>query len=76
MKISIDSVQLEILDSDTPITKGQEAVLDSLVNIVTEGCSKVSLSVLTKEFGFSSPLPLLSRINHLIQYGRLRLLPD
>lgn len=72
MKVSVDSVQLEILDSDTPITKGQEAVLDLLCDVVTEGYFSISSHLLIKEFGFSSPLPLISRLNHLIERGRLR----
>ncbi|PSB16042.1 hypothetical protein C7B65_22720 [Phormidesmis priestleyi ULC007] len=76
MKISIDSVEVEILHSDTPLTSAQAAVLDFLHNLVMEGSAQVSSSAMVKKFGFRSPLPLISRLNHLIQKGRLRLLPE
>jgi hypothetical protein len=40
--------------------------------VVTEGSSNITLSTLTKMFGFSSPAPIISRLKHLIESGRLR----
>ncbi|PSB18428.1 hypothetical protein C7B65_15145 [Phormidesmis priestleyi ULC007] len=65
------TVQIEILASDVPVTKAQQAVLDAL-----KGRSTVSFEELIDQSGFSSPLPLISRLNHLIERGRLRLLPE
>ncbi len=59
---------VEILDSDVPVTKAQQAVLDAL-----KDRSTVSFGELIDQFGFSSPLPLISRLDHLIERGRLRL---
>ena len=73
MKLFIDAVQLEILHSDTPISSGQTAVLDALRQLVAEGCFMVTLHSLTEKFEFKSSAPMISRINHLIQYGWLKL---
>ncbi len=72
MTVSIDGKEFEILDSTSHITTGQTAVLDALSEVVTEGSSNITLSTLTKMFGFSSPAPIISRLKHLIESGRLR----
>ena len=76
MKISIDDTRYELTPSDLPISRGQEAVLEALSNVITEGFDRVSKAALVALFDFRSALPLESRINHLIERGRLRVLPD
>lgn len=71
MNISENVMTIEILDSDVPVTKGQQAVLDALA-----GRSTVSFDELVEQFGFKSRLPLMSRLNHLVERGRLRIVPD
>lgn len=73
MTLFIDSIAVEILHSDTPISSGQTDVLDALQKLVGDGCFMVTLHSLTKQFGLQSSAPMISRINHLIQYGWLRL---
>lgn len=73
MKLFIDSMAVEILHSDTPISSGQTAVLDFLIEVITEGYFMITLDSLTKQFKLQSSAPMISRINHLIQYGWLRL---
>jgi hypothetical protein len=72
MHISIDETRYELTTSELPISSGQEAVLDELVNVITEGHNTVSKITLINQFGFKSALPLESRINHLVERGRLR----
>ena len=74
MKLFIDSTAVEIVRSDTPISRGQTAVLDALTKLVADGCFMITLHSLTEQFKLQSTAPMVSRINHLIQYGWLRLL--
>ena len=68
MSIAKNVMTVEILDSDVPVTKAQQAVLDAF-----EGRSFVSVNELIDHFGFKSQIPLMSRIDHLIERGRLRI---
>lgn len=59
---------IEVLNSETPITQAQQAVLDAL-----KGKDYVSVDDLMSRFKMQSQLPLMRRIDHLVECGRLRL---
>lgn len=62
------AITVEVLESNTPVTQGQQAVLDAF-----KGQSSMSVNELVDRFGFESPLPLVSRLDHLVECGRLRI---
>lgn len=73
MSIQIDFFRVRLIYCTNPLTKGQRAALDLLVGFIEDDYSYVTSGMLIKELKFSSPLPLISRINHLIESGYLQI---
>ncbi|MBW4421950.1 MAG: hypothetical protein KME13_22495 [Myxacorys californica WJT36-NPBG1] len=66
--ITINKRQFEITDSTVDLTKTQQDMLDFLVTLD----HPVTMREAVDHFKLSSPAPLLSRIDHLIEKGAIK----